>query len=368
MSEPEKTEPAEPAPGSPPAAAPGAVEAPPAVESKAEQPYELDFVPKPGTVQFRHKFFASFQGIYFRMSEQGDEPVLFLKMSDYEAALPIAGIRREFMIDDNSPDGKMLTLVAEALGYVKGLRIGDPLPAEVLSDLASWEPAERHKFIAYQRLTMQLVTWLSGDEHIISNPDELIQIASDPTIQRKVSVAFGEAAEKIGLGRARKEEVVGYIERLADEVSYIEALREKFQAVLAMETKIQGLRRLYSERSVLEIADPVARLMERAVKDYKAIFDEVDAQTGEILAALKNIENQIKFIAQTRNNLYRRLLAWEEILRDWKPVAIRRSNQVPELLRKTYQFLAPRFMMVKEWALATQPEREKKKLLKAMEW
>ncbi|MEO5373064.1 MAG: hypothetical protein H7840_02165 [Alphaproteobacteria bacterium] len=320
------------------------------------------------TVAFEHKFFASFPGMYFRMSEQGDEAVLFLKMAEYEAALPIPGIRREFLIDDKSPDGQMLTLVTEALGYVKGLRIGDPLPLEVFSDGASWTPSERHKIIAYQRLTMQLVTWLSGDETIISNPDELMQVASDPNAQRKVNIAFGEAAEKLGLGRDHREEVVGYIERLADELAYVEALRDRFQGVIGMETKIQGLRRLYSERSVLEIADPVARLIERAVRDFKAIFDEMDAQTGEILAALKNIDSQIKFISRTRNGLYRRLMAWEDIITEWKPVAIRRSNIIPDLLRKTYQFLAPRFMQVKEWSLATQPEREKKKLLRAMEW
>jgi len=314
-------------------------------------------------VKFEHKFFTSFPRVFFALSEQTRQPALFLKMGDIDVALPLPGIQREFMIADDSVDGRMLHKIAEALEYVRGLRIGDPLPKELFSSsAASWSPSGRHVTIAYQRLTMQLVTWLSGDEHVISNPEELMQVANDPTAQKKINAAFSEAAECIGLGRGRKQEVVTYIERMAQELSYIEALRDRFKAVLMVQQKVQGLWRLYGyERSMLEIADPVARLIELAVRQLREGFDDADAQTGEILAILQNIDNQIKFISSARNILYRRLLSLDEISTKWKDVSVKHSEIIPDLLRDTYWFLAPRFMQVKEWVLATQPNRERKK-------
>ena len=313
-------------------------------------------------VKFEHKFFTSFPGVFFALSEQTRQAALFLKMGDIDVALPLPGIQREFMIAEDSADGHMLHKIEESLEYVRGLHIGDPLPKEIFSTAASWSPSGRHVTIAYQRLTMQLVTWLAGDEHIISNPEELMQVANDPTAQKKINAAFTEAAECLGLGRSRKQDVVSYIERMAKELSYIEALRDRFKAVLMVQQKVQGLRRLYGyERSVLEIADPVARLIELAVRQLHEGFDEADAQTGEILSILKNIDNQIKFISNARNVLYRRLISWDDITTKWKPVPVQHSEIIPDLLRDTYRFLAPRFMQVKEWVLATQPDREKKK-------
>lgn len=331
---------------------------------------EIDDGSTPTTVELRHKFFASFPGMFFAKSEQGGEPSLYVKLTEYEVTLPLVGIRREFNIADASRDGRVLNLVADALDYVKGLRMGDPLPKEVYSQGASWEPSVRDRTIAYHRLTMQLVTWLSGNEHVISNPEELLQVAQDPNAQRKINEAFSQAAERLGIGKARKQDVVTYIEQLAAELAYIEALRQRYKQVIDLDNQIQGLRRIYgTERSVLEIADPVARLMQVAKRQFKDSFDDIDAQTGEILSVLKNIHNQIKFINHTRNGLYRRLLAWEEVMEKWKGVPVCRSMVVPDLFRDTYHFLAPRFMQVKEWALVTQPDKEKKKFVnRTMIW
>ncbi|KAF0142689.1 MAG: hypothetical protein FD153_600 [Rhodospirillaceae bacterium] len=111
-------------------------------------------------IKFEHKFFTLFLGMFFALSEQTQQPALFLKMGEIEAALPLPGIRQEFMIGDDSADGRMLQMISEALGYVHGLRAGDPLPKEIFSTAASRSPSERHVVIAYQRLTMQLATWL----------------------------------------------------------------------------------------------------------------------------------------------------------------------------------------------------------------
>lgn len=308
---------------------------------------------QPKTVQFEHAFFKRMEDIFFRFDERSGEAVAVVTLGDEHLVLPFAGLRREFKLDDG-PDGRMLTLLAKGLKYVKGLRIGDPLPPEITTRRASWTPEPRHHQIAYHRLSMQLLGWLSGDEHIITNPEELLQVAGDPSFKRKVNEAFAEAAEHLGLGRGNREKVIEYISALSDELAYIEAMRDQFHLLRQMEGKIQLLRRLYgAQRSVLETADPVARLIERAVAEFAALFEQADAQTGEIMAALKNIDAQKVYIQDMRDEIHVRLLPWEDLLEEWHRLPGKRSEWAEELLGRTYRFLAPRYMPVDEWAMMT---------------
>lgn len=314
-------------------------------------------------VHFEHKFFGSFEDLYFRLTDTG-EAVAVIKLASNEAVLGFDGIRREFMLTDQTADGQMLSKVAEGLQFVRGLRVGDPLPKEILTREASWEPSERHLRIARQRLTMQLVTWLTGNEHIFTSSEELMQIAEDPQVKKNVQLAFSEAAETLGLGRENREQVVLYIETLAKELAYIEAERDIYAEISRNDEKVQGLRRLYSsDRGMIETTDQVARLYQRALKILVDYFDQVDAQTGEILAMLKNIDNQIDYIREVRDELHRRLLPWEDILPVWKTVFVVKSEENIARIRELYQFLAPRFMQVNEWVLVTKRgfERAKKK-------
>jgi len=310
-----------------------------------------DSVPK---IRFDHWFFQKMEDIFFQLSSSDKEPTLVAKYSKNDVMLTLKGISKEFDIDPKSADGWMLDQIAKGLKYVKGLRLGDPLPKEILTREASWSLSKRHQEIAYQRVSLQLVNWMSGGENMITDPDELLQLAEDPAIKKQISTAFGEAAEKLGYGRDEKEKVVRHVEELARELAYIEALRDRFRRIKIMDDKIQGLRRLYGrEKSVLEIADQVARLGERAVKEFEQLFMEVDAQTGEILAVLKNLSTQIPYIRDKRDDLHIRLMAWDDILDRWQQTEVKASQQNLTLIRDTYKFLAPRFMVVKEWVLMT---------------
>jgi hypothetical protein len=305
-------------------------------------------------VVFEHAFFGKLEDGFFQKSEQNGEVVLTIRFAKNHVSLPFKGIRREFKIADGSADDQMLEQVTKALKYVKGLRLGDPLPKEILTREASWELSERHVKIAYQRVTVQLVNWMTGDQKVITDPEELLQLADDPQIKKMVNKAFGEAADKLGLGRDNKEKVIDHVETLAHELAYIEALRDRFRHVTDMEKKIQDLRRLYGrERSVLEIADQVARLGERAVDEFNSAFLEVDAQTGEILSVLRNLDSQVAYIRDKRDDIHAKLMAWDDILADWDKAEIKMSPDKPDLLRATYQFLAPRFMAVDKWILMT---------------
>ncbi|WP_241004215.1 hypothetical protein [Magnetospirillum aberrantis] len=322
-------------------------------------------------VHFEHKFFGSFEDLYFRLTDTG-EAVAVIKLASNEAVLGFDGIRREFMLTDQTADGQMLSKVAEGLQFVRGLRVGDPLPKEILTREASWEPSERHLRIARQRLTMQLVTWLTGNEHIFTSSEELMQIAEDPQVKKNVQLAFSEAAEALGLGRENREQVVLYIETLAKELAYIEAERDIYAEISRNDEKVQGLRRLYSsDRGMIETTDQVARLYQRALKILVDYFDQVDAQTGEILAMLKNIDNQIDYIREVRDEVHRRLLPWEDILPVWKTVFVVKSEENIARIRELYQFLAPRFMQVNEWVLVTKrgfEQAKKKPIGGVMRW
>jgi hypothetical protein len=327
-------------------------------EGKGKDSETLD-----GEISFEHKFFTSFEDLYFRLTDSG-EPVAVLKLATNEAVLAFDGIKREFGMKEDQHDFKMLDKVAEGLQFVRGLRPGDKLPKEVTTREASWEPQDRHRRIAYQRLTMQLVTWLTGNEHVISNVSELAQVADDPQVKKNVQLAFTEAAEELGLGRDNRDQVVQYIETLAKELAYIEALRDTFGEVQKIDEKLQGLRRIYgADRSMIETSDQVARLSQRALKVFSDYFEQVDAQTGEILAMLKNIENQIGYIRQVRDALHCRLLPWEDFIQIWKTVFVVRSDDNTNKIRDIYQFLAPRYMQFNDWVLVTKRGMQKSKPL-----
>jgi hypothetical protein len=314
-------------------------------------------------IAFEHKFFSSFEDLYFRLTDSG-EPVAVLKLSNNEAVLALDGIKREFALKEDSHDFRMLDKVAEGLQFVRGLRPGDQLPKEVVTREASWEPQDRHRRIAYQRLTMQLVTWLTGNEHVISSVQELAQVADDPQVKKNVQLAFTEAAEELGLGRENRDQVVHYIESLAKELAYIEALRDTFGEVQKIDEKLQGLRRIYgADRSMIDTVDQVGRLSQRALKVLQDYFDQVDAQTGEILAMLKNIENQIGYIREVRDALHTRLLPWEDFIQIWKTVFVVRSDDNTNKIRDIYQFLAPRYMQFNDWVLMTKRGSQKAKPL-----
>ncbi len=338
---------------------------------------DLDFEPTVDDdgdpiISFDLGFFASVEGAYFRMSEQAEEPVFVMDLGENnEVSLPLPGIMREFGIEEDSDDAKVLALVAEGLHYVKILRLGDKIPKELLTGEASWEVTDEHRKVAYQRITLQMVTWLSGDEITVTNPGELAQVAEDPKTKEKVKVAFNEAAEQLGFGadEAGVDQVISLIEKLAEEFAYIEALRDRHQLVLMMNGKIQELRKLYAhEKTIFEIVEPVGRLMLVAVKDYQNLFDQVDAQTGEIMAVLKNIDAQTKFVQKLRDDLYRRLVCWDEMFGIWKPAAILKSLTNESLLRRTYRFLAPRFMQVDDWILMNQLLEKKEERKTEMVW
>lgn len=309
----------------------------------------------PAVVELEHRFFKAFSDPYFRMSDPPEEkPVMCAKLGDQEVLLSLSGIARELELDEDNPLRMMLETIAKSLQFVAALRPGDAMPAEVLTGEASWEAGVDHLELARQRLTMQLVTWVSGREATIIDPIELQQLFDDPTTKQKISNAFNEAAQRLGL--ADQDEVANMVEGFAVELSYVEALRERFHHIQDLYRKMKLLRKNYHDQnSIIDEIDPVLRLMKQPVADFQTKFDLIDAQTGEIMTVLSKLNVQREFVRDLRNELYARFEAWQEIVDQWTGVdpLYPQDFNIANGLRDLYRFLAQRYMAADEWVLMT---------------
>ena len=311
-----------------------------------------------------HRVFTSFGEPLFRRAETDGTPVMVVHLGDKEAAIPLRSLQREFSIPDDSDDGRMLGLIAQSLDFIAGLHIGDALPPEVLSGQASWEPDEIHLKIASARLQWQLVAWLNsgtGADSPNLDPEALLQIADDPSRRQLVQQAFAKAAEALGLPSS--EAVIHLMEELAHELAYIEALRDRLlHRVKAMVEKLNRMAQGYrGDGSHLETLTQVRRLAIAALKQIGHRFDELDAQTGEVMSALRNADSQRSFIRSNRDWLYRTQRAWHALLLEWDGAGVGFDEGILTLLGRTYQFLAPRFMPVTEWTAFTRPAKKQTK-------
>ncbi len=319
-------------------------------------------------VQFEHWFFRKVGGLRFQADEFTGQPKVIVPFMRTEACLSFPAVMKEFDIGAETADGQMLARVAAGLRYVKGLYPGDPLPAEIITGEASWTVEPHHIRIARQRVAMGLIRLVSGDTPAVNDRVELLRLADDPVVRKKVNAAFAIAAERLGMAADRKEEVIGFVDRLVHELAYIEALHERLDDIDRMRQKIQLTRRKYSREPLLrEVVDQVARLVERATRQYSAVFDEIAAHTCEIMTMLRNLAEEIRSIRAYRDDLRVRFLAWDDLLEKWMEIRVECSLRVTELIQATHRFLAPRFMTAVDWLELARRERGTV-TLKAVAW
>ncbi|HET7884373.1 MAG TPA: hypothetical protein VFL55_26025 [Acetobacteraceae bacterium] len=318
-----------------------------------------------------HRVFTSLGDPLFRRAETDGMPAMVVMLGERQAVVPLRSLQREFGIADESPDGQMLALIAQSLDFIAALHIGDLLPTEVLSGQASWEPDEVHFQIANARLQWQLVGWLNsgtGTDTPALDAEALLQVADDPARRQLVQDAFTKAAETLGL--PSREAVIQLVEELARELAYIEALRDRLlRRVKAMAEKLGRVAQAYrGDGSHLETLTQVRRLSGTALKQIGHRFEELDAQTGEVMATLRNVDSQRTFIRSNRDWLYRTQRAWHPLLTEWDTAGISFDEGMMALLARSYQFLAPRFMPVTEWASVTRPAKRKAETTRQMVW
>lgn len=306
---------------------------------------------KPTSFAFEHAVF-SVKEAFFSLSTVSGDPVYNVPLGDVRATLAIDTVAGSFNIKEKSADAELLQIVKRSLKFVKEIRPGDSIPSEILDGTASWKVEPHHRELAHARITVQLVSWMSGKPMDSIDIAELESIATLPETKKKVQEAFEVMAEKLGLGRERKAEVVAKIEELAREMSYIEALRERAAKIQKLYAGFGVLTGVYKrERSILEDVNRVRILMKKPVSDIGEIFDQVDGNTGEILNTMKKFPAQIKYIRQMRDDLHHRFMKWDGLLQEWSDISLERSARLDRLTRVTYQFAARHFPLNTEWGL-----------------
>lgn len=315
--------------------------------------------------RLEHRLFSRFGDPLFRRAETDGTPVMVVLLGEREAALPLRALQREFAIPDESEDGRMLGLIAASLDFVSSLRLGDALPGEVLSGEASWEPSPQHKRLADARLRLRLAAWLrpaaSEDHAAALEPQALLAAADTPATRQAVLRACRRAAEELKL--LGPDVVEQMLDTLAQELAYVEALRERLlQPVQGVATKLTRLAQGWrGDAAQLEKLTQVRRLNLTALRRIGGRFEELDGQTGEVLAALRNLESQRTFIRSNRDWLYRTLRAWQPLLVEWDSLGFVFDERARVALEHAYRFLAPRFMPVTEWMAIAGVGAEQKK-------
>jgi hypothetical protein len=309
----------------------------------------------------RHKVFTTMGQVSFRRAASDGEPVLAMFLGEREVLVPLRSLQREFGIADGSEDGRMLGKVVEALDFVSAVQIGDRLPTEVLTGDASWEPEPVYVRIAAARLRMQLAQWVNGrgtDAPVELTAETLRLVEDDPALRHQVQRGLGRAAEV--LGRADAEALLAELGELARELAYVEALRDRLlrrtQRMAAKVERLDRVRRSDSARA--ETVTQVARLTAIALRQMAARFADLDAQTADVIGALRDADSQRVFIRSNRDWLYRSQRAWAPVLLEWDDVDPAQEDGLGGVLTRTYQFLAPRFMPVTEWLMATRQRRK----------
>ncbi len=298
---------------------------------------------------FEHKIF-SVPDAYFSRPSPRDPAVLNVPLGGYWGRIPLSTVCQQFEIDPNGKDAQLLQTVELGLNHMREIRPGDNIPREILDGSASWSIEPRHLETAKARLTLQMVAWMTGEEVVVLDLSMLEQVAADPETKRKAQEAFGEAAEQLGIGRENKERVVGMVDKLAREISYIEALREYFYHVNRISKNIDRLVSLYAaEREVVESLNRCRNLIRDPVRNYNNEFDQIDAQSGEVIGALKNLDRQITFIRESRDRLHSASMLWSEMVESWKDIMLEKGAPVESMIKQTYVFLAQNFMIERSW-------------------
>jgi hypothetical protein len=301
---------------------------------------------------FEHKVFQV-KGARFSMTADGTEPAFFVTLGDLRAAIRLPALRNEFGIDPDSSDGKLLAIIERSLRYVKEIRAGDSIPRELLDGSASWSVEERHRSLAKARLSVQLASWITGEESTITDAAMLQQLVEDPETKARMQKAMTEIAEKLGLGADRRQEVVDLIDDLARELAYIEALRDRYGLVRMIVGKVNLLSRLYrADRGMVQDLSRIRSLMLRPTEEFENIFGQVDAMTCEILTVLRKFDAQVQFIRQMRDDLHTRLMTWDPIIEQWQMLDAVGGAGAELAIKDLYRFVARHFPQQQNWRVA----------------
>lgn len=229
-------------------------------------------------------------------------PALSLSMGDRPMLLPLEQVARLFGIVEGSADSLMLELVGDSLRFVPTLRVGDALPAEVLTGEASWRPDPRHDEAARARMRRLLLAW--------AGPGGVPDAAALRRIAQTLGLDGGGAA------------VAALIERVTGEMAYIEALHERlFLRLSRLQRRIgQHLRSLPVPAAARRAAlVAVSRLAGDEAAAIASRLEDAEACPGGLLGLLMLFRQDESALRPLRDALYSDLVAWRPAFALFEP-------------------------------------------------
>ena len=281
-------------------------------------------------------------------------------MGTGQSYVSIKDLRRTFFIETGSHDDRLIDRVEAGLRYVPDIRPGDEIPTEILDGTASWTVARKHKQIARDRLQVQLLSWMSGKPISYATQEDLKKIITDDANKKALKDAFNKAAVALGIDPNESEKVLDRIETLAREICYIEALRDRAREVLRVRANVEVLIKVYSgDQRMSADLGRIKILMVKAVAETDDVFNNIDAETADVLSALMAIDDIIHVVRKARDDLIYILMELDPVLAKWKNLEMVRSPEIDRALSVTYQFLAKRFSTGKSIRNRPKPEGTK---------
>jgi hypothetical protein len=283
-------------------------------------------------------------GAHFVLRGHPKKPMFAVDMGAGQGYISLADLRSSFFIGAGSHDDQLITRAEAGLHFVPDIRPGDEIPNEILDGTASWTVARRHKQIARDRLQVQLLSWMSGKPIAYANQEDLKKIISDENNKKMLKDAFTKAAVALGIDPNQSDKVLDLIETLAREICYIEALRERSRELLKIRANIDALVKVYSaDQRISADLSRIKMLMVKAVTEVDDIFNNIDAETADVMNALKAIDSVIRSVRKARDDMHYLLMEWDPVFAKWQNLEMVRSQDVDRAMSATYQFLALRF-------------------------
>lgn len=298
---------------------------------------------------FRHKVFA-LPGARFALDQHKQAALFHLYLGNLAVALTPAVLRREFNIEISSLDSQLIELASQALRHVKEVRPGDSIPKELVDGSASWSVEDRHQALAKAKLLAQVLTHLSPDG-TAATIEALVAVAEEDIAAREeFQRAFAAIAEALGLDPARKREVVDRLDAIARELCYIEALRDHAGQMRSIHEKVMQLSRM--AKGDPEISEGLRRaqtLLKQPVAEFANEFAQLDAQTADLLAMLRNPHAHIKLIRDVRDKIHSNLLPWNDIFDRWREQQLILNLSTDESVHALYHWLAAKYAPSRVW-------------------
>jgi hypothetical protein len=286
----------------------------------------------------------------FRLSEGNRVPSMVVQLESQDAVLPLRSVAREFKLEPEGGDGKMLALIEQALDFVVLLRLGDTLPSELYGGQASWEPSAQDRQIAASKVRHSLVRCVFARMHkTVSIKGGAVPGWEDDGQNRVLlqQAINGAAAQLEGTNEA---EIASRVETLNTEMAYIECMRRGLiRGIGGPRDKLLRIKLGEVPVARQETVKQVQTLARRGFAEITDRFDAVDQRLDDVLVMVRDLPASVTWLRAQRDWQFRTNHAWTPVFTDWANAPSNFDDFLWKVVERTYMFLAPRFMSFQEW-------------------